>query len=311
VLARHFPHLAWNEAATVDPFLEGYFSSGRLEVREELLEDLWDQRRRRLRMFVSEGAFFLLVMSVGVLIIFRALKREVALKRQQSNFVSAVTHELKSPLASIRLLAETLEMRRVGENKRLQYLGAIQKDVDRLETLVGNLLTVARLESGGVTLHPEPSDLARDVAATLESMRQPLAERGVRLDLDLPDEPVPVRSDLLAVQTILRNLVDNASKYGGRDSTVWVRVARSEGQALLEVRDEGIGIGSGESEKIFQKFYRVGDEMVRRVEGSGLGLYLVRSLVQRSGGAVVAESEGPGKGSTFRVTLPLDEREVA
>lgn len=305
VLGEHFPDLVWDGAAEASPALAPFFVRGGLDLRAELLEELRERRKGRLRMFVSEGAFFLLVVSLGVLIIFHALRREVTLKRQQSNFVSAVTHELKSPLAAIRLFAETLEIRDFGPEKRSQYLRAIQKDVDRLEMLVGNLLTAARLESGQVRLHPEPTDLARDVAENLEGMREALAERGVRLELQAPDEEIPVRSDGLALQTVLRNLVDNAAKYGGAGGTVRVRVYRERSRALLEVSDEGIGFPPAERERIFQKFYRVGDEMVRRVEGSGLGLYLVRALVRRGGGEVSAESEGAGRGATFRVSYPV------
>jgi signal transduction histidine kinase len=311
VLETHFPHLVWSESAPSPPQLARYYPQGGLELRSDLLADLEEQRKRRLRMFISEGSFFLLVVSLGVLIIFHALRREVALKRQQSNFVSAVTHELKSPLAAIRLFAETLEIRDFAPERRRQYLRAIQKDVDRLEMLVVNILTAARLESGQVSLRPQRTDLAREVAENLEGMREALAERGVELDLDLCSEEVPVHSDGLALQTILRNLVDNAAKYGGEGSTVHVKVAREEGRALLEVRDEGIGFVPSEKERIFQKFYRVGDELVRRVEGSGLGLYLVRALVRRGGGEISAESPGPGRGSTFRVTYPLGAPEAA
>jgi signal transduction histidine kinase len=311
LLEERFPHLVWSEKAPAAPGLAPYYPQGGIELRADLLADLQERRKRRLRMFVSEGSFFLLVVSLGVFIIFHALRREVALKKQQSNFVSAVTHELKSPLAAIRLFAETLEIREFDAEKRRQYLRAIQKDVDRLEMLVVNLLTVARLESGQVKLHPQRTDLARDVAENLEGMRELLAERGVRLDLELCEGEVPVESDGLALQTILRNLVDNAAKYGGEGSTVHVKVAREGGRALLEVRDEGIGFASSEKERIFQKFYRVGDEMVRRVEGSGLGLYLVRALVRRGGGEVTAESEGPDRGSTFRVSFPLGAPEAA
>jgi signal transduction histidine kinase len=305
ILQSEFPDLVWNEEAEASPGLAPYFPRGEVQIRPELLEDLRERRTRRLRMFVSEGTFFLLVVSLGVLIIFHALRREVSLKRQQSNFVSAVTHELKSPLAAIRLFAETLELRDLGPEKRSQYLRAIQKDVDRLEMLVVNLLTVARLESGQVQLHPQPTDLVREVVENLEGLREALAERGVRLELEAGAEEIPVRSDGLALQTVLRNLVDNAAKYGGEGTTVHVRVRREAGRALLEVRDEGIGFPSSEKERIFQKFYRVGDEMVRRVEGSGLGLYLVRALVRRGGGEVSAESEGAGRGATFRVSYPI------
>jgi signal transduction histidine kinase len=233
------------------------------------------------------------------------------LMRRQANFLSAVTHELKSPLASIRLFIETLELRDPPPEKRTRFLANMRGDVDRLEGLVNNILAVARLDSGGFVVHVDRGDLGRDVADVVAALDKDPSQRHVTVELALPDEPVYARYDLGVLKTVLRNLLDNSAKYGGADKPVCVTVARQGTWATIDVRDHGIGLAAEEHEKIFQKFYRVGEEMVRQTEGTGLGLYLVRELVRQLGGSIAAESPGVGKGTSFRVALPLAEQEAA
>jgi signal transduction histidine kinase len=147
--------------------------------------------------------------------------------------------------------------------------------------------------------------LVRDIADVVVALGKDPSQRRLTVELALPDKPLYARYDLGVLKTVLRNLLDNAAKYGGADKPVRVAVAQQGTAATIEVRDQGIGLAAEEREKIFGKFYRVGDEMVRQAEGSGLGLYLVRELVRHVGGTVTAESPGAGKGTTFRVTLPM------
>jgi signal transduction histidine kinase len=226
--------------------------------------------------------------------------------RQQANFLSAVTHELKSPLASIRLFIETLELRDPPPDKRARFLANMRSDVDRLDGLVNNILAVARLDSGRFVVHVDRGDVSRDVADVVAALARDPSQRRLNLEVALPAEPLHARYDLGVLKTVLRNLLDNAAKYGGADQPVQLIVARQGDWAAIEIRDQGIGLAAEEREKIFQKFYRVGEEMVRQTEGTGLGLYLVRELVRHLGGTVTAESPGVGKGTSFRVTLPLD-----
>ena len=231
--------------------------------------------------------------------------------RQQANFLSAVTHELKSPLASIRLFIETLELRDPPPEKRVRFLANMRADVDRLEGLVNNILAVARLDSGHFVVHVDRGDLGRDVAQVVAALGKDPSQRPLTVELALPDEPLHARYDVGVLKTVLRNLLANAAKYGGADTPVRVAVSRQGLWAAVEVRDQGIGLAAEEYEKIFQKFYRVGEEMVRQTEGSGLGLYLARELVRQVGGTLTAESPGLGRGTTFRVTLPLDREQSA
>jgi signal transduction histidine kinase len=262
-------------------------------------------------MFAAEGTTFLCILVAGTALILRSVRREMELMRQQANFLSAVTHELKSPLASIRLFIETLELRDPPPEKRTRFLANMRADVDRLDGLVSNILAVARLDSGRFVVHVDRGDVGRDVANVVTAFGKDPSQRRLNLELTLPDQSVQARYDLGVLKTVLRNLLDNAAKYGGADKPVRVAVARKGDCATIEVSDQGIGLAAEEREKIFQKFYRVGEEMVRQTEGSGLGLYLARELIRQLGGGITAESPGVGKGTTFQVTLPLSNEESA
>lgn len=310
ILTAHFPALEWRRGPFEHRALNALYPEFGVFVRQSERDDLWQKHDSHIRMFLSEGAFFLAMVMLGAALIFRTMRREVHLMRQQANFLSAVTHELKSPLASIRLYTETMQLREVSPEVRERYLRSMRQDIDRLETLVVNLLAVARLEADQFIVYPERCELVRELTILTRAMEQEMAERGVPLALEVPDAPVFVRLDPAAFATVLRNLLDNAAKYGAnaaRGARVALRVQNQE--ALLEVQDFGMGLANGEAAKIFDKFYRVGDEMVRQAEGSGLGLYLVRTLVEQCGGRVVAESAGPQQGTTLRLTFPLDTSE--
>jgi signal transduction histidine kinase len=301
-----YPHLDWQPGVRPgQELVPGYPGYG-VTIRPGRLDRLQAQRRSSIRMFAAEGTTFLCILVAGTVLILRSVRREMALMRQQANFLSAVTHELKSPLASIRLFIETLELRDPPPDKRARFLANMRSDVDRLDGLVNNILAVARLDSGRFVVHVDRGDVSRDVADVVAALARDPSQRRLNLEVALPAEPLHARYDLGVLKTVLRNLLDNAAKYGGADQPVQLIVARQGDWAAIEIRDQGIGLAAEEREKIFQKFYRVGEEMVRQTEGTGLGLYLVRELVRHLGGTVTAESPGVGKGTSFRVTLPLD-----
>ena len=300
-----YPQLDWQPGVSPGQELVGGYPGYGVTIRPGRLEHLQAQRRASMRMFAAEGTTFLCILVAGTALILRSVRRGMELIRQQANFLSAVTHELKSPLASIRLFIETLELRDPTPEKRARYLANMRGDVDRLDGLVNNILAVARLDSGRFVVHADRADLGRDVADVVEALGKDASQRRLSVDLAVPAEPLHARYDLGVLKTVLRNLLDNAAKYGG-GQPVHVTVARQGDWAAIEVRDQGIGLAVEEREKIFEKFYRVGEEMVRQTEGTGLGLYLARELVRQLGGGITAESPGVGKGTTFRVTLPLD-----
>jgi signal transduction histidine kinase len=227
--------------------------------------------------------------------------------------VAAVTHELKSPLAAIRLQAETLLLRDPPGPIRQRYLRCIRLDVQRLDGLVGNLLAAARLDSGDVLgqqrrldLVAEVDHVAAEVGLAWQQARENVAGQNIpsALDMQLPPGPLMVCCDSSVVRTVVRNLLSNAAKYGGA-APVQLVLEQAAGWVHLQVIDQGIGLAPEEQPRVFTKFYRVGHELERQTEGSGLGLYLVDALLQQSGGRAGVRSAGLGKGCTFTASFPV------
>jgi len=277
---------------------------GELRPDMERIAETEGERRGAVRMFMAEGAVFIALQLVGIAIVFGALRREVRLKRQQENFISAVTHELKSPLTSLELFAQTLLSHDLDADKRREILGKMLGDTRRLEELVSNLLDASRAVTGRFSPEPETIDLGPVVESLLKELSGYLAEHHARVDIDAPTG-TRVTADRRYVQAIVRNLVQNAVKYTNHEPIIHVRTKRNGSQGVLVIADEGIGLPREDQDAIFQKFYRVGDEMVRTSKGSGLGLYLAREMARAMDGTITAESPGPGCGATMRLFLPL------
>lgn len=275
--------------------------------RPEVVAALERTGRAHVRMFVAEGSFFAVMMVAGAALILRALRHEMKIVRQEKNFLAAVTHELKSPLASMRLWVETLLHREVDALSRRRYLGIVLRDVDRLEALVGNVLSAARLEANpSLQVIPAlpPLDLAAATQAALDGQQEHARTKGVTLRWVAPPTPVWARVDAAGWSLVVRNLLDNAIKYSPGAAEVHVALACTARDATLVVRDFGVGLAARERRRVFDKFYRVGDEMVRGSAGTGLGLYLVRATLAEHGGRVAVDSAGLGQGATFTVRLP-------
>jgi signal transduction histidine kinase len=255
-------------------------------------------------MVATEGVAFASAMGVGAWLIFRSLRREEQLRRDEANFLAAVTHELKSPLASLRLHAESLELRGEDAERVKVYAGRMLADVDRLERLVENLLAAGRADAGALDFRPQDVNLSEELRALVEGMAPILEARGRSLRSEI--EPgVVARADPGAFRTVVDNLLDNAIKYSEPPAGIEVRLRSDGDRAVLEVRDHGVGLDAGEAERVFERFYRAGDERVRTAKGTGLGLFLVKEIVKAHRGAASVESAGRGQGSTFRTTWPL------
>ncbi|MFG0320331.1 MAG: sensor histidine kinase [Planctomycetota bacterium JB042] len=279
--------------------------TGWVSVRPEVLAALNEEARRRVNRFLWEGGFFLVVLCAGMVILNRALRQEARLRRQEENFLASVSHELKSPLASIRLSAETLADGAPDPERRGRLAGRLLDDVQRLETMVSNLLDAGRVEERGASRAREPVALSDAVRGVLAELAPQLEARGATVRTEL-DERASIVADPEGVRAVVRNLLDNARKAIARtpDGSIDVRVASESGRVSLVVRDDGVGFSPEEGRRLFEKFYRPGDELRRSGSGSGLGLYLVRRHVEREGGSVRAASDGDGEGAEFRVEWP-------
>jgi signal transduction histidine kinase len=246
-------------------------------------------------------------MAGGMFIAYRNVTRELALAKLKSDFVSNVSHELRTPLALIRLYAETLELGRISNPvKQHEYHEIIRKESERLSALINNILDFSRIEAGRKEYNFRETDVADLVRSTLESYRYEIEQNGFQFEQKIDDNLPPLRVDREAIARSLLNLVNNAVKYSSTEKYLGVHLYRNNGSLNLEVVDHGIGIPASEQPKIFEKFYRVGDPLVHNTKGSGLGLSLVRHIVQAHGGEVAVES-APGKGSKFIITLPVQD----
>lgn len=255
-----------------------------------------------LRMFAFEGAFLALIALGGLLLLLRSMRRDLEYHRRQRDFLSAITHELRSPIAAARLQVESLQLGRVPERKVDAYLQRTLADLDRLARTVDQLLTAARASSGRVQLALEPIDLAEFTERTIKRLRG-VAAPDAAIEIGAT-EPVRVQADPEALDTILENLVSNALKYGGDPPRVEVRVESQDGEGVLVVSDQGPGLKDRDSARVFDPFVRGGADIVARRPGVGLGLYLVSELTRALGGKVSATNAARG-GLDVRVGLPL------
>ena len=253
-------------------------------------------------MLILGGVFFTLVL-IGLLGLSAWLVREMRLNQRQRAFLDAVTHEMRTPLASLRLYLETLERHDPDPEKRREFLRRMEQDVDRLDHTVGQVLLAARTEEGRRRVPTDPVALEDLLAECIGELREvhDLPESAVRLDVRSNSA---VRGNRTELGVVFRNLLENAAKYS--EDPVEIRVGidqTSEGRVDVSISDRGIGIPARELRKIFQRFYRAGRDVQRTASGLGLGLFIVRALVRRQGGRVVAKSEGSGAGSRFVVSL--------
>jgi signal transduction histidine kinase len=258
-------------------------------------------------LLISLGSLFFILIIVGLVLLCAWLVREMRVNQRQQAFLDAVTHEMKTPLASMRLFLETLGRHDVAPERRRAFLGRMEEDVERLEHTVSQVLAAARAE--GTVRRPRggPVDLAAVLTESIEAIRarHDLAEEAIRVE---QESPVAATGDRDELGVVFRNLLENAVKYSEPPVEVRVRLSYSgEERVEVEIADQGIGIERRELRKIFQRFYRVGRDVQRHAAGLGLGLFIVGNLVRRQGGRVVARSEGSGRGSRFVVTLRAAE----
>jgi signal transduction histidine kinase len=280
------------------------FGSLYIKLKGESIDEAADDMlQRSLWLAIVMGA----VLFGGVFFTWRSVNQQIELARLKSDFVSNVSHELKTPLALIRLFAETLELGRVrGPEKMQEYYSTIRKESERLTGLINNLLDFSRIEAGGKQYRFERTDLACLVGQALCAYRYQLDQKGFQLEENLAGDLPQVFVDQESYSLCVLNLLDNAVKYSGESRQVAVRLQRENGCLRLEVEDRGIGIGRKDQSHIFEKFYRAGDPLVHNTKGSGLGLSLVKHVAQAHHGSISVESS-PGQGSKFILKVPIDD----
>jgi signal transduction histidine kinase len=271
-----------------------------------MTEEQWS--RRNFITSLSFSALTALALIGAVAMALRAASRAMKLSQMKSDFVSNVSHELRTPLASIRVFGEFLKLGRVNEQDKMQEYGEyIETESRRLTQLINNILDFSKIESGQKTYHFEQTNVESLVADTLKTFEVVLEQNGFTVNWERPPRPLPmVVIDPDAIAQAFINLLDNAVKYSGDSKEIGVKLSETGDTVMISVIDHGVGIASEERAKVFEKFYRVGNCMVHDVKGSGLGLSIVKHIIEAHDGRVSVESE-PGRGSAFMISLPVEQ----
>jgi signal transduction histidine kinase len=259
--------------------------------------------RQGLLLFL--GVLLVLMIICGIVLNTVFLVREIRRNEQHDAFINAVTHELKTPVTSIRLYLQTLQTRPVDEEKRKEFYRTMLDDSERLMSTIEQVLRTGRLGAASREVHLTRVDLDDLVRSCVERVRKlhNVGDEAVRYE---SCGQASVMADVEDVRAAVTNLIDNAVKYSGNQVKVTVRTEHTgAGFITVRVRDEGPGIPRSELKRVFRRFYRVPGPLASRIKGTGLGLYIVRTVARRHGGRAWAESEGPGRGSTFALELPV------
>lgn len=298
-----FPYVAVvaDPVADDDPPLFDY--SAYITLRKDPLDTMARQRRQALWTVAAQGGFMALGVLLGLIYIYRKLNTEMELVLRQRNFIATVTHELKTPIAALQVWTETLSTRELDAERKARIHELMEKDLGRLTELVSNLLEAARAEAGSLELKLEPLDLEPWLKTVCETMGNRLGLGALNLAVELGRD-IWVMADPKALGTVIENLLSNAYKYADEPRQTNVTLDGDRDDVFIVVSDQGNGIASKELPRIFQPFYRVGDELTRQAPGSGLGLFLSKEIIQRHHGELRVASRGRGLGSSFTIRLP-------
>lgn len=265
-----------------------------LQLRPVIGPNIWQQW-----VILGIGSFLFVVIIVGITLFIIFMSRQIILNQMQKNFIDSMTHELRTPITSLKLYVETLQRHQLEGAKREQFLSTMLQDVDYLDLLVGHVLEAAKAEFRP-TREPVEIDLDALAAEAID-----LVQRRFQLEpgwIDWQPQGLSLRSDPHSLRLILVNLLDNAVKYSPEGPHVSLRMFQQEHDTVLEVADQGIGLLPAERKRIFRRFYR--GSLSDQTKGSGLGLYIVHESVRQLRAEISVESPGRNQGSTFRVVFP-------
>jgi len=251
--------------------------------------------------YVGEGSIFLLVICVGAALVYRSVRRQFYVQQQQQNFMMAVTHELKTPIAVLKLNLETMQKYSLDAEKQKKLIGVALKETSRLNLLTNNILVASQLEGGGYKLSKEELDLSDLLKDCLQDFRSRFPERTFQSEIQ---QSADVRGDALLLQMLINNLLENAVKYSPKEAAVTATLKKENTAILLQIIDEGPGIADEEKKKVFNKFYRIGNEATRKTQGTGLGLYLCNKIAHDHNADISVTNNIP-RGSKFTVIFTV------
>jgi two-component system, OmpR family, sensor histidine kinase CiaH len=262
------------------------------------LRELQNKRATKTVMIVSEGTVFLLLLLFGVYKIKQAYDKEDELRRQQNNFFLSITHELKTPIAATKLQLQTIQKQKPEANVQEELIKNALQETERLNTLIDNVLLASRMESPGFKVELSPIDLSELIQKLVKRYYSKESGSG-SLHVNTNTSKA-VMADEQALTSILTNLVDNALNYSGDEKNIHIQLSQHGEKIVLEVKDSGVGVSKQDKEKIFNRFYRAGNEETRRSKGTGLGLYIVKKLVEAQKGDIQVRDNDPS-GTIFSI----------
>lgn len=263
--------------------------------------EILEGKRRKTAQYIGEGVTFLALILIGAVFVYRATRRQLKLSLQQQNFMMAVTHELKTPIAVTRLNLETLQKRRLEEDQQKKLIHITLQEVNRLNSLCNNILLASQLDAGEYKISKNEVNISELAKKVLDDFKIRYASRKLT---GIFEDNLFVTGEELLLEMLLTNLVENAIKYSPKDTTVDISLSRDNQSIYFIVKDEGPGIAEAERNKIFEKFYRVGNEATRTAKGTGLGLYLSKQIA-KDHQAEITVNNNTEKGAIFTVKLPI------
>ena len=253
--------------------------------------------KRNTNKYIAEGVTFLILILIGAFFVFRSVRKQFMMQYQQQNFMMAITHELKTPISVAKLNLETLQKYQLDAEKQKKLIRGTLQETSRLDTLINNILVSSQLEGGGYVFSKEELDFS---SLFKDCIREAKSRYSDRVFLEEIEPEIEIAGDPLLLQLMISNLIENAIKYSPKEKPITCKLTKSGRDVILNIIDEGIGIADAEKTKIFEKFYRTGNESTRKTQGTGLGLYLCSKIAEDHNADISVTNNIPA-GSNFAI----------
>ncbi len=269
------------------------------ELFNDNIKNIHSQYQRNYTKYLAEGITFLILILIGASFVYRAVRRQFKLQQQQQNFMMAITHELKTPISVARLNLETLQKHNLDEAKQKKLIQMTLQEISRLNTLTNNILISSQLDGGGYIISKEELDFTSLVKDCMQEAKHRYPEKTF---IETQEPEIDIAGDSLLLQLMINNLIENAVKYSPKEKPVTCLLKQENKTVRLNIIDEGSGIADEEKKKVFDKFYRIGNEATRKTQGTGLGLYLCRKIAADHNAGITVTNNTPS-GCNFAVTF--------
>ena len=265
------------------------------------LTQIREDSNRNTQKYTAEGITFLILILIGAFFVYRSVRKQFRVQYQQQNFMMAITHELKTPISVAKLNLETLQKYQLDEEKQKKLLRMTLQETSRLDTLINNILVSSQLEGGGYVSSKEELDFSSLLKDCVKQAKNRYPERTF---IENIEEEIEIAGDPLLLQLMISNLLENAVKYSSKEKPITCKLHKTADTVILNIIDEGVGIQDNEKSKIFEKFYRTGNESTRKTQGTGLGLYLC-SKIAEDHNADISVTNNVTTGSNFGIHFHL------